>query len=108
MLYLSIVALLVAFIVHEHAANLDDSPYKDSHADEAYHNLAYALALQLFGCKLVIRLGVVLAVCVVVACVVIACVVVACVIVACVIVACVIVACVIVVCLHFLSCYMLP
>ena len=94
MLYLSIVALLVAFIVHEHAADLDDSPYKDSHADEAYHNLAYALALQLFGCKLVIRLGVVLAVCVVVACVIF--------------IACVIVACVIVVCLHFclVICYL--
>ena len=56
LLHLRIVALLVALVVHEHAANLNDSPYEDGYADEAYHNLAYALALELLCCHFVRRL----------------------------------------------------
>ena len=35
LLHLRVVALLIALVVHEHAANLNDSPYEDGNADEA-------------------------------------------------------------------------
>ena len=49
LLYLGVVALLVALVVHKHAGNLYDAPYQYSHADEAYRYLADALALKLLG-----------------------------------------------------------
>ena len=72
LLHLRVVALLVALVVHEHAANLNDSPYEDGYANEAHHNLAYTLALELLCCHFVRRLCSSLAV-VVIVCVIIVC-----------------------------------
>ena len=49
LLYLGVVTLLVALVVHKHAGYLHDAPYQYSHADEAYCYLADALALKLLG-----------------------------------------------------------
>ena len=54
--HLSVVALFVALVVHEHSHNLHDAPYENSHTDEADNQLAYALAFKLFGSKFVRRL----------------------------------------------------
>ena len=49
LLYLGVVTLLVALVVHKHADYLHDAPNQYSYTDEADCHLAYALALKLLG-----------------------------------------------------------
>ena len=49
LLHLCVIALLVALVVHEHAAYLHYSPYEDCHAYHTDDQLAYALAFELLG-----------------------------------------------------------